>query len=311
MTSHAIVFYGDLVTDVVMNVPRLPIEANVVQQIRSITIEPGGAGNSLITAARLGAHAVALGCIGEDGNGEQVYQILRAEGVDVTHVQRGAGTANMSVYVFVDDNGQHVFLVHEGFGPVLNLGPAEQALIRGAAAFFIPGYALHEPRVGEQALPAMEIALAAGVPVYSDLGPIVGDRSLRHLALAVLRESRVALLTEDEAMTLSETADGEAAARWMQAQGAQNVVIKRGGAGCAAFVGAAPRVDIAGIPVEMRDTSGAGDSFAAGFLVDLLKHGDIVRAARFANAVGAAKVQKLGTGRQMPTLEEVMRLVDR
>lgn len=259
MTSQAIVFYGDLVTDVVMNLPRLPIEANKVQRIHTITIEPGGAGNSLITAARLGARAVALGCIGEDGNGEQVYQILRAEGVDVSHVQRGAGTVNMSVYVFVDDNGQHVFLVHEGFGPPLNLGPAEHALIRNAPAFFMPGYALHEPRVGEQAIPAMNIALAAGVPVFSDLGPIVGDRSLRHLALTVLQHSQVALLTEDEAITLSETADGEAAARWMQAQGAQNVVIKRGGDGCAAFVGDAPRVDIPGIRVEMRDTSGAGD----------------------------------------------------
>jgi ribokinase len=309
MTSHAIVFYGDLVTDVVINLPRLPIEPNKVQRIRAITIEPGGAGNSLITAARLGAHAAALGCIGEDGNGEQVYQILRAEGVDVSRVQRGADTTNMSVFVFVDDAGQHVFLVHEGAGPPLNLGPAETALIRNAAAFFMPGYALHEPRVGEQALPAMEIALAAGVPIFSDLGPIVGDRDLRDRALTVLRHSQVALLTEEEALKLSEAADGETAARWMQAQGAQHIVIKRGGEGCSVFVGVAPRVDIAGIPVEMRDTSGAGDSFAAGFIVDLLKHDDIVRAARFANAVGAAKVQKLGTGRQMPTLEEVMCLV--
>ncbi len=306
---NEIVFYGDLVTDVVMQVERLPVEANRVQNIRSVTIEPGGAGNSLITAARLGARAVALGCIGEDGNGERVYQILSDEGVDVSYVQRGASTVNMSVYVLVDDAGQHVFLVHEGRGEELQIGPAERALVEGAAAFFMPGYALHEPRVGEKANEVLQIAVAAGVPVYCDLGPIVSDRSLRHKALDVLRHSYVSLLTEDEALTFTEAADADAAARWMQAHGARHVVIKRGAHGCACFVDAAARVDIPGIPVTMRDTSGAGDSFAAGFIVDLQQHGDIVRAARFANAVGAAKVQKLGTGRQMPTREEVLRLL--
>jgi sugar/nucleoside kinase (ribokinase family) len=307
---NPIVFFGDLVTDVVMRVERLPIEANRVQNIRAITIEPGGAGNSLLTAARLGAHAAALGTIGVDANGEQVYQILRDEGVDVSCIQRGAGSVNMSVLVIIDDAGEHVFLVHEGFGEELRLGPAERALIEGAAAFFVPGYALHEPRVGDQAVPALEIAVAAGVPVYCDLGPIVSDAVVRDKALTVLANSRACLLTEDEAITFSRTADADAAARWLQAQGARDVIIKRGAHGCSCYIGDGPRVDIAGLKVDARDTAGAGDSFAAGFLYDLLRHGDVIAAARFANAVGAAKVQKIGTGRNMPTREEVMRLVD-
>jgi len=307
---NKIVFYGDLVTDVVMHVERLPIEANKVQNIHSIRIEPGGAGNSLLTAARLGAHAAALGTIGEDANGEEVYRILREEGVDVSCIQRGAGSVNMSVLVLIDDAGEHVFLVHEGFGEELRLGAAERALIEGAAAFFVPGYALHEPRVGEMAVPALKIAVQAGVPVYCDLGPIVSDAVVRDKALVVLANSRACLLTEDEAMTFSGAADADAAARWLQAHGVRDVIIKRGAHGCSCYVGDGPRVDIAGLKVEARDTSGAGDSFAAGFLHDLLQHGDVVEAARFANAVGAAKVQKLGTGRNMPTREEVWRLVD-
>ncbi|MCX6019322.1 MAG: carbohydrate kinase family protein [Chloroflexi bacterium] len=305
-----IVFFGDLVTDVVMHVERLPIEANRVQNVHSIGIEPGGAGNSLLTAVRLGAHAAALGTIGADGNGEQVYRILRDEGVDVSCVQRGEGSVNMSVIVMIDDAGQHVFLVHEGFGDELRLGEAERALIEGAAAFFVPGYALHEPRVGEMAIPALQIAVRAGVPVYCDLGPIVSDAVVRDKALAVLANSRACLLTEDEALTFTGAADADAAARWLQAHGARDVIIKRGPQGCSCYVGDGPRVDIAGLKVDARDTAGAGDSFAAGFLIDVLAQGDVIEAARFANAVGAAKVQKLGTGRNMPTREEVWRLVD-
>ena len=146
--NKPVVFFGDLVTDMVMHVERLPIAPDQVQNIRSITLEPGGAGNSLIVAARLGAPAVALGTIGEDASGAQVHAMLLAEGVDVSQVQRGAGSINMTVLVLVDDAGQHVFLVHEGRGAPLALDAGARALIESAALFFVPGYALHEPRVG-------------------------------------------------------------------------------------------------------------------------------------------------------------------
>ena len=133
---------------------------------------------------------------------------------------------------------------------------------------------------------------------------------MRDKALAVLANSRACLLTEDEALTFTGAADADAAARWLQAHGARDVIIKRGPQGCSCYVGDGPRVDIAGLKVDVRDTAGAGDSFAAGFLFDVLQHGHVIEAARFANAVGAAKVQKLGTGRNMPTREEVWRLVD-
>jgi ribokinase len=300
-----ILFYGDLVTDMVMQVARLPIEANKVQPISSIGIEPGGAGNSLIVAARLGVHAIALGTIGEDYAGEQIYQALAHEGVDVSFVQRGAGSINMTVLVMVDKAGEHVFLVHRGAGELLNIGAAERALICGVDAFFVPGYALHEPRVGPVALDALQIAVDAGVPVFSDLGPIVGDDSLRDMALAVNARSHTALLTEDEALTFTRQSSADDAAHWMQAQGARTVIIKRGGQGCVCYAPDLPRTEISGVPVKVLDTSGAGDSFAAGYIVEWFKHRDVLRAARFANAVGAAKVQKLGTGRQMPTAEEI------
>jgi ribokinase len=309
MGSKPIVVYGDLVTDVVMHVERLPVEANRVQNIRSISIEPGGAGNSLIVAARLGARAVALGTIGEDGNGQQVYDILHAEGVDVTYVQRGSATQNMTVLVLVDDAGEHVFLVHEGHGENLRLDSLQRTVIREAGVFFIPGYALHEPRVGPIAPEAIEIAVAAGVPVMSDLGPIVGDTRYREASLMVLRASAVTLLTEEEACTFSGQLQGDAAAAALLAVGAGCVVLKRGGEGCVVYRPAQPAIRIPGIPVKAIDTSGAGDSFAAGFMADWLLHGDIERAARFANAVGAAKVQKRGTGRQMPTRAEIEALL--
>lgn len=300
-----VVCYGDLVTDLIMTIERLPIVAEQVQRIHALTVEPGGAGNFLITAARLGAHAVAFGTIGEDAYGQAVYDALLAEGVDVSYAQRGADSVNVLVLVIVDDAGQHVFLVRDGVGEPFVIDARSAELIRSAALFFMPGYALHERRVADSALQATQIAAAAGVPIMNDLGPIVNELSVRSAALEIVRSSVVSLITADEAMRFTGArSEGEAAA-WMLAQGTRYVVVKRGGEGCAVYAHNGTVYDIPGIPVVVRDTTAAGDAFAAGFAVEWLKHGDVCRAAEFGNCVGAAKVQKVGSGRQCPTIAEI------
>lgn len=299
-----VVCYGDLVTDLVMTVERLPIVAEQVQGIRAIAVEPGGAGNFLITAARLGADAVAFGTIGEDSYGQAVHDMLRAEGVDVSYAQRGEASVNVLVLVIVDDAGQHVFLVRDGVGAPFHIDARSAALIQSAHLFFMPGYALHERRVAGSALQATRLAAQAGVPVMNDLGPIVAEAAVRAATLEIVHLSEVSLLTADEAMRYTGAASPEAAAAAMLGLGTRHVVIKRGADGCDVF-SATGRAYIPGIPVVARDTTAAGDAFAAGFAMEWLKHRDVIEAARFANAVGAAKVQKVGSGRQCPTRDEI------
>lgn len=305
LKQPAVVCYGDLVTDLVMTVEQLPIEPERVQNIHAITVEPGGAGNFLITAARLGARAIAFGAVGEDTYGQSVFEMLRDEHVDVQFAQRGAGSVNVLVLVIVDDVGQHVFLVRDGTGDPFVIDQRSERAIQQADAFFMPGYALHERRVAGSAVQATQIAFAAGVPIMNDLGPIVNEASVRPQTLDILRMSEVSLLTADEAMQYTRTSTFADAARWMLAQGSRHVIIKRGGEGCVVFLQQGDAVEIAGISVNVRDTTAAGDSFAAGFVVEWLKHRDVAAAARFANCVGAAKVQKIGSGRQCPTRAEI------
>jgi sugar/nucleoside kinase (ribokinase family) len=303
-SKPVVVCYGDLVTDLVMTVERLPIVAEQVQTLRAITIEPGGAGNFLITAARLGAQAIAFGTIGEDAYGQAVYDLLQAEGVDVSYAQRGAGSVNVLVLVIIDDAGQHVFLVRDGLGDPFVLDARSVALIQRADLFFMPGYALHERRVAGSAVAAARAAAESGVPVMNDLGPIVSEAGVREAALEIIRLSEVSLLTADEAMRFTGEASDEQAARWMLRHGTRHVVVKRGGQGCAVYSSGECH-DIPGIPVVVRDTTAAGDAFAAGFAMAWLQHRDVRRAAEFANCVGAAKVRKVGSGRQCPTAAEI------
>jgi len=302
--TKTIVCYGDLVADLVMQIPQLPILPDQAQLARSMVIEPGGAGNFLITAARLGGRCVALAAVGEDPNGETIYAIMQAERIDMSHAQRGPGSTNVVVIVFVDDVGQHVFIAHDGTGVPFELRARDVELIREAGVLYMPGYSLAEGRMAPAALEAVHIACGAGVAVMNDLGPVVNDAFVRDAAIEVVRHSHVSLLTAQEAIQFTGESNYEAAAHALLQMGSKAVVIKRGPQGCVVFEGASVR-EVAGLAVTARDTTAAGDSFAGGFVVDWLKHGDVFRAAQFANAVAAAKVQKVGSGRQCPTAEEV------
>jgi 5-dehydro-2-deoxygluconokinase len=65
------------------------------------------------------------------------------------------------------------------------------------------------------------------------------------------------------------------------------------------------RLDVDGFPVEVVNTVGAGDAFAAGLIRSRLRGLDWHDAARFANACGALEVGRHGCSAAFPTVDEV------
>lgn len=61
----------------------------------------------------------------------------------------------------------------------------------------------------------------------------------------------------------------------------------------------------------MNPSSGAGDAFNAAFIYGWLKDWALIEADMLANAVGANKVSKLGSGRRVPTRSEVSQFLSR
>jgi sugar/nucleoside kinase (ribokinase family) len=120
----------------------------------------------------------------------------------------------------------------------------------------------------------------------------------------------VLLATEDEARRLSNEADPVNSARVLLARGSQLAIIKRGMAGC--FLLTADDLHIApGLPVVAKDATGAGDSLAAAIIYGYLHRFDLQALGDLGNATGAAKVLKLGTGHNMPTVGEVNEMLRR
>ncbi len=302
MTHSLIVSIGDLVADVVVSIPGLPAEAGRHQLADEIRLEPGGGANFLIAGARLKQPMAAIGALGDDYWGQQVTHILRAEGVNLAGVTCSGATT--VVIVLVGQAGEHVFLGKNGHGSKIQLDNPALELLEQAGAVFCAGYTLGEERLVEAALAALQQAKAAGIPVYFDPGPqmvSVPDAVRRQLLPLV----DVLLATEEELPLL--TPSGRVA-DLLQA-GPHTVVLKRGAQGCQVYTRQQPVLVAPGYPVTVVDTAAAGDSFDAAWITAQLRGWPLADCARLANAVGAAKVQKLGSGRSVPTLAEVQQVI--
>ncbi|MDW8328261.1 MAG: carbohydrate kinase family protein [Anaerolineales bacterium] len=296
---------GDLIADFYLGIERLPVEAAQHQTVSYFTLGPGGAGNALIAAARLGLPCIALGSLGDDWVGDQVLHHLKTEGVDVGGVVRLSAAPTAMAVVLRTESGEHVFLGYYGAHRRQELLTAWRPVLQSAGVVLVDGWSFFhdEPAVIRA---GVELAAQAGVPVLFDPGPRVADIERDWLA-ALVRCAAVVSMTEDESQMLQRClspADLEPGARL------RAVVVKRGSEGCVISAGGRQLV-CPGYPVEERDPTGAGDCFAAAVAWGLL-HGlswEVIGA--IANAVGAAKVQKIGTALAAPTREEVAAILRR
>jgi sugar/nucleoside kinase (ribokinase family) len=303
-----IVSVGDLVLDVILPV-RLPVQPAAHQETPLRRVEPGGAGNFMIAARRMGLTVSAAGAVGADTFGTLILDALTAEGVDVSCVVREPGSTSTLVIVLTDQqSGEHTFIGNYGQGPDVAYPPALDGIIARADALFVQGYTLSERRVVSMSRRAIERARQVGVPVLLDAGPFMAyvAPDLRDWAVA---QAAAILATEDEIPLVVGGQSGPEAWRAVLAAGPQLLVIKRGAAGCT-LVTAEGAEDVPGFPAPVTDTVGAGDCFDAAFAAGLLHGLPRRQCARLANAMGAAVVQRVGAGRNAPTCAEVLALLE-
>lgn len=308
MSSSPVVIISDLLADLVMHIPAFPVGATDLVRVSYMELGPGGACNTAIMAARLGLPVACLGEVGYDAFGEAVLEGLQQEGIDITRVVVSPAVRTPVAGVIVDVRAEPAYLGYHGDLRLQSLPDAWRPIIRSAAAVFADGWAETHGVVTTN-LEAFREAKAAGVPIFFDPGP--GNPALDnawHKEAAAL--ATVVLVNEKEAIGLTGQPDALAAGQALVKEGPKLAVVKRDVAG--ALLIAADRFEIApGYPVPAVDATGAGDSLAAGVIYGYLKGLELSALGVLANAIGAAKVQKRGTGLNVPTRAEVVAVLAR
>jgi ribokinase len=236
-----LVSLGDLILDVVVGLegPLVPGD----DRAATTRVGAGGQGaNVAAWAATLGAEARYVGKRGADHAGELAARELAAYGVELAGPAAGRG----GVVVSIATGGERSMASDRG--SATELEPAE--LDPGwfdVDVLHVSGYALLCDPAASAAERAVELARGAGARISLDLSAwSLVDEPFRERARRVAPE--VVFATERE-----RDAFGTLESSWVVKRGAYGVRVDG--------------VDHPALPAEIVDPTGAGDAFAAGFLV--------------------------------------------
>ncbi len=254
--------------------------------------------------ARLGAKVEFLGKIGTDYYGDFIANELQRLGVGIRHLIRDR-VVRTGVTISLTYPKDRALITYPGCIPLLCLDDINTSILRHYHHLHVGSYFLQK---GLQAgLPELfHLAHRGGLSASLDTGWDPEEKWGNDELLALLKEVDFFFPNELEARAIARVDDTEHALRQLAGR-ARLVVIKQGPAG-AISLRHAQVIHSPGFPVNVVDTTGAGDAFDAGFLfAHLIQRLPLEEALRFANACGAHSTTGLGGTAAQPTLEQVQR----
>ena len=316
---------GNVVVDVVLDVPALPERGGDVLAGRTL-LTAGGGFNVMLAAARQGLPVSYAGAHGSGPLAVLARAALAEAGVEVAQ-RPAAGRDTGFVVSLVEPDGERTFITSPGAEATLSAGGL--ASVRAAArdAVYLSGYGLMYPS-NQRALLGWLATLAETVVVFFDPGPLAASIPAAALDLVMRRtdwltcnaaEAAALAGRADPADALSVLASGAGAAtgpahaapagslggvRPGSAGRPRGVLVRMGQDGCLLGQPGARTVRVPGFPVDVVDTSGAGDTHTGTFIAVLAQGRDPAEAARAANAAAALSVTRRGPA-TAPTAAEL------
>ena len=282
---------GDIMLDVTA-VVGAPIKQGVETRASISTQGGGAAANVASWLAVSGTSAHLIARVGDDPAGRTVLAELDRFGVEHSHkIIPDAHTG--VVVVLVDALGERTMFPDSGANS--GLSPDDLPPLDDVTAVYLSGYPLVNLMSRQGALEILGIVNEMGLPVIFDPSTVgvlldVGLKQVREWLTMV----DVVVLNEEEAHFLSgKNNPVDAAAELLQLT--PLVVIKRGGNGALAQARGSALVQIPAIDVEVVDTTGAGDAFAAGFIKGWIAKNELVDSLQSGAELAAKCVAIVGS----------------
>jgi 5-dehydro-2-deoxygluconokinase len=275
----------------------------------------GSATNVAVAAARLGHRSAVITKVGDDGFGSYVRAALEGFGVDARYVGTDPDLRTPLAFCEIHPPDDFPLLFYrEPKAPDSNIAAEDLNLeeISSAPLFWITGTGLSEEPGRSTTLGALE-ARSEGITVIDlDYRPMLWNskEETERWYREALKHATVAVGNQEEVEVAVGTGDPHEASAALLDLGLELAIVKRGPHGVLARtaegVAEAPPIE-----VDVVNGLGAGDAFGGALCHALLLGWDPERTIRFANAAGAIVASRLACADDMPTEEEVEKLLER
>ena len=306
--SGEILCMGAINMDLVMFMSQLPGPGETAVTDNFATFPGGKGGNQAVTAAVLGGRVRYFGKLAHDSFSAELVETMRSHGVNTASILRDPDSTAGIAIIRVDSHGQNSI----SFTPGANgkLTPQEvrehEDYFRAGAILLITGE-INPNTIYE----AIRLAHRSGMYVIFDPAPVPAQPFPDDIpaAVAVLKPN------ESEATVISgikviDFDTAEQAIDRMRAMGFRAPVVTLGDRGAVAYVdGDIQRIPP--IPMEVVDTTAAGDVFSGALAASLSRGQALGQALRFATAAAALSTTKAGAQTSIPSLAQVESLLKR
>lgn len=291
---------GDANPDLVLRGDVVPRFGQAEQWLEAADLVlAGSAGIVAAGTARLGLRTGIAAHVGSDYFGEFVLAELARRGVDTALVTREASVPT-GLSVVLSTPGDRAILTLPGTIPLQRAAALDDATLARTRHVHLAGLFLN-PGLAEQARSLFLRAHAVGATTSLDTN---WDPSERWEGVTdVLGATDVFLPNAAELQALTREDDLDVAAARVRALGPV-LVVKAGERGALGWDGAGKH-SAAALPVDVVDTTGAGDSFVAGFLAARLGGRPFAECLRRAAAAGSLSTRAAGGTAAQPTASEL------
>ena len=272
----------------------------------------GDTANFIVTAARMGARGGYITRLGGDEFGRAFLSLWEQEGIDRSRVIVEPEGTTAVYFIVRREDGGHDFTYYRAHSPASRLQPDDLD-----SAYLARAKVLHTSGISQAISDSARATVDAAIDVVSRAGGKISyDANVRPrlwpiaVARGVVertfdRAHLVFLSTEDAAHLYPGLRAADVVRRVLDS-GPRLVVLKQGGAGCLIAPAEGAALPLPGWPVEVVDSTGAGDAFAGAFVVAWLAGAPLEEAGALANAVGAMTAMGLGAVDPIPTRAAAM-----
>src|SRR5215475_9493787 len=290
-----VVGFGLNAVDHLVTIPRFPSFNTKVRLADHRQMSGGQVSSAMVGVRRLGLRASYIGKVGYDNEGRMLIESLQKEGVDCSGVMIAMGAKTQGAVIIIEQfSGERTILWYHDDGTRISPQELKPEMIARGRVLHIDGFDT------KSAMQAAQWAHEAGMVVTIDLDTHYPGIDEMMPLFDFLITSQ--WLANELAGTMDEQ---QALKNLNERYGCHLVAMTQGSRGALAYVESQFIASPAFRPPVIRDTTGAGDAFRAGFIYGLCKGLGIEETMRAANAVAALQCRELGARDGLPTEAEL------
>lgn len=288
-----IVGIGICTVDHLLSVPKMPVDNETVRAKDYLRQCGGLASAAMVAASRLGARTKIIARIGDDDDGQYIRDDFDNEGVDTSKllVEPNSRT-HISVILVNEHTGDRSIVTRWATGAPISPQEFTREDITSARVLFVDN-------VTDATRQAVQWAKEAGLHI------VIDPARPYDVMKEILPDVTVPIVSEHFAKDWMPDAPPEVVAQALYDLGAKIAIVTLGARGSVVCSDAGVQA-FPTFPVDVVDTTGAGDAFHGAFMVALLHdEWELAQKVRFAAAVGAMNCRAMGGRTGLPTRAEV------